>query len=34
MRLFLFDDSFITEFKLQNNFQNTLIENLKVELKQ
>lgn len=33
MRLFLFDEAFITEFKVRNNIHNTVIENLKIELR-
>jgi hypothetical protein len=33
MRLFLFDSTFITEFKVVNNLPNILLENLKIELK-
>lgn len=33
MRLFLFDEAFITEFKITNNFPNTVLENLRIELK-
>ena len=34
MRLFLFDEAFIAEFKINNNLENTSIENVKVDLKQ
>ena len=33
MRLFLFDESFIAEFKVKNNLENTSIQNVKVQLK-
>jgi hypothetical protein len=33
MRLFLFDEAFIAEFKIINNLHNTILENVRVELK-
>ena len=33
LRVFLFSESFIAEFKIKNNLPSTILENVRVELK-
>jgi hypothetical protein len=33
VRIFLFDEAMVAEFKVQNNMPNSVLENLKIDLK-